>query len=329
MLPANSPRRRSEAHYDTRYRLDGSVPVIDETWLYKWSNTPPEPFLRHRTVFRQCTPADIAREGWTVLKQAIREISDTFGVQRPEVERDIPPEAERISSNRFELLSLNHFFKCPCLMGLHDSRYVVAAAKLAHKRAEFAPHRIYEQLQRHKFRQQRYYAGYRHFLAKFTTGHTFCTYRHKMPCEVSYGLDLGVHSRGCLWAVINADGVFLPTPERISVSTDLSNLPDNLEQLNVSCQLFVQRLEAMWLKQSGIEPTFKLIRKLSAGTSVPQYVLESLKTDYQLKRCFTRFDVLRAVMQAYYLKVDDTIPSLIPLAQNFIRSTLCPQQKQT
>jgi len=312
-------RRRSEEHYDTRYCLNGSVSVIRDEWLYEWSNTPPDAFLRHKVIFQQFTPADIDKNGWVILKQAAKEISDSFGVQRPEVEREMPPEAEQISSNRFEWLSLNHFYKCPCLLGLCEDKYVVAAAKLSQKRREFVPMRLYEAVCKHKgLKDCKYFAGYRHFQAKFTADQHFLSSRHQLPCNISYGLDIGVHGRGGLWAILEVGGVFIPTPDLILLTGDLSQLLAHVEQLNFRCQLFVQRLESMWLKSSGIDPLMRLIRNLSSGI-VQHHVLESLKKNPRLPKCLTRFDVLYEVVREHNFKTDDQIPSLIPLAQNFVK----------
>ena len=318
MTRRKSPRRRSEEHYDARYRLNGAIPIISDEWLYEWSHAPPEAFLRHKVVFQPFTPADIDKNDWTVLKPAVKEISDSFGVQRPEVEREMPPEAEQISSNRFEWLSLNHFYKCPCLLGV-CGEYVVAAAKLNQKRREFVPSRLYEAVRKHKdLKDCRYFAGYRHFQVKFTADRHFLSRRHQLPCNISYGLDIGVHGRGGLWAVLEVGGVFIPTPDLILLTGDISQLLEHIEQLNFNCQLFVQRLESMWLKSSGIEPLMRLIRNLSSGI-VQHGVLESLKKNHRLQRCLTRFDVLYEVMREHNFKTNDQIPSLIPLAKNFVK----------
>jgi len=314
----NSPRKRSEAHYDVQYRLDGTLPIIDDEILYEWTRIPPEQFLHAQTVFRQCTPAEIAKNCWTLIKPAVKEISNLFGVKRPVVEREIPIEAECISTNRFELLSLNHYFKCPCQLGILNDKYVVAAAKPAQVRLPFDLFRYYSALQGNDLQNLQYQARYRHFTAKFTVGHSFHTERQNLLCRINYGLDCSVHGKCYLWAVIRLEELFLPTPDRILLTPSLYGLCNQIEQLNIRCQQFIQRLDADWLQRSEAEFIWKLIRKLTAGTAVPYSVIETLKTDWRLAKCLTRLDVLCAVMRAYYLKTDCIIPTLIPLAKKFL-----------
>jgi hypothetical protein len=299
--------------------LDGTLPVIRDELLFDWTRSPPENLLRRQTVFRQCAPADIAKNCWTLLKPAIKEISDTFGIKRPDVEREMPLEAEYISSNRFELLCLNHFYRSPCLLGICEDKYVVAATKISNVRLPFEPYRHFMALQALKFIQSRKYkARYRHFTAAFNTGYAFKTERQKLQCCVKYGLDFGVHGKCYMWAVLCVEELFLPVPARLLLPASLIGLEQQIDRLNLSCQQFVHNLDTQWLKKTGMESTYKLIKELTAGTQVPYCVIETLRTDWHLSKCLTYLDVLRAIMRAFYLKTDDIIPSLIPLAKKFL-----------
>jgi len=311
-LPSISaaPRKGSEEHFDRLYRLSGEIPLIDDTWLYHWTSKPPESFVYHKILFRRCTPAEISKNGWIVLKPALKEIGTIFGVSTS-------PSGEKMTADdgRLELISLNHHYYRSCFMGIYGDEYVVAATP--HKRPSFIPFDLYRTLSSGTdWKNMQCFAGYRHFQSQFDTGCSFYTERQNLLCKISYGIDIGVYGLGFLWAVLNVDGTLIPAPFRISLARDLSDLPSKVEQINADCLLFTQKLGAFWLREHGDE-IFMLLRHLVRTTPVPQSVLTSLRTNPQLETCRTRLDLLLILMNA--LKIQpSTSPSLIRLSQQFI-----------
>jgi hypothetical protein len=315
---ASMPRKRSEEYFDLHCRVNSDTPLIDDAWLYHWTGHPPEALQRHKTVFRQCTPADISRNGWTVLCPAVKEMGKIFGVQKPEAKHDSAPGAERRSAI-IEWLTLNNYHAHSCLMGIYGDEYVVAAAPLSCAIESFVPFSTYKLLHENKiWKNLKYRASYRHFLATFDIGYSFHMGQQNLLCDVTYGIHVSVHGNGHLWAVINVDGTCIPAPDLIPLVPDLTDLPTKIEQINTRCHLFVRRLGAAWLRNCDRDHVFNMIRRMTRDTRVPWYAIDSLRNDPRLDRCRNELDVLRAVMRSINIRpADEQILKFVSLSQQF------------
>lgn len=318
-LREKTPRKNSEQYYDTQARIDSETPIVTDQWLYAWNSMPPESFIRHKTIFRQCTPSDIDRNGWILLKPTVKELADVFGVPMPKIEEDKDLTMFQWLSLGYEDASNYPYWKRPCFMGIYGDEYVVAASRLSHKRPPFIPFNLYTRLQENsQWKNLRCRASYRHFQARFHAGYSFYMEQQNLFCSVSYGVNLDIHRRGFLWAVIAIDGTFIPLPDRILFSSDLSDLPDKVMQLNARCQHFIQQLGAAWLKEHGREEIYPLVRRLVQPVKVPTDVLNTLRNDPRLDKCHTRFDILRLLMQTMNYRTDEDVHLLIPLVLRFV-----------
>ena len=307
--------------------IDSSTPLVEDSWLYQWTGCPPEPFVRHKTLFRQCIPADISYNGWTVLKPAVKELSNIFDIQKPADTHKLSVSVVDPSVD-FEWLSLNNHAERPCLMGLYGDEYVVAAAPLAQIRKPFVPFNLYRSLSGNSLlKNTRYKATYRHFFAEFDTGYSFCILRQNLLCEVSYAVDMTVHSIGVMWAVINIAGVRIPAPNWFPLRANLSNLCDTIERANNECSYFVQQMGMSWLTGCGAEQIFNLLRRLSRIVGIPQYAMDALRNDPKLDRLLTRLDLLCLLAQTLNFRSDEQISKLIPLSQILFneRKKQCPR----
>jgi hypothetical protein len=318
---ASPPRRNTEEWHGIQLRADGEIAFIDDMWLYRWAGRgdPPEPFRYHKTLFRQCTPSDISKGGWTVLKLAMSELSKVFhirtGLNESKSRKDKRP------TYRLEWLALNHYNRCPVILGLYGDEYVVAATDAVHTRSPFVPFNFYQIFHQNSsaWKNLKYQAGYRHFQAQFDVGYSFYTELQHLPCMVTYGVDVGVHGFGCIWAEIDIDGILIPAPERFPLKNDLSDLTGKVEQLNTSCRRFVHKLGTSYLKATDSKSINRLISRYTSGMEVPHCVREDLRTNPKLDRCTTRLDVLLAFMKARSLCPEEgLIASLIPLSQIFV-----------
>lgn len=317
-LPAwlkEPPRKRSDEYYDLQVRVDSETPLIDDSWLYEWADTVPSAFTRHSVIFRQYTPAEVIHNGWTVLKPAVGEMRKIFGMPKPiEFGECTSLEWLALGKNDYDRYA---YCDRPCFMGVYGDQYVVAASGLLQKRQPFVPYRMYRTLhddQRWQRLQCR--TSYRHFRAHFDAGYFFHAERQNLPCAVSYGIDVGVHSIGRLWATLEINGVRIPTPSQIRITTDFSKLPSHIEHINTSCFNFVRTLGSMWLREYGTDEVFALVRLLTHNIDVPKCVLEMLQYGTYLEHCRTRLEVLCAVMKAINLESDVAIPTYMSLAQN-------------
>ena len=306
--------RGSEEYFDRLCRISTATPLVEDTWLYTWTGYPPEPFLRHKTVFRQSTPSEISKKELTVLKPAAKEIANIFGVQKPDAHNDHMLDAE-LRSAGFEWLSLNRYPSKACLVGICGN-YVVGATKLSQKRLDFIPAEQWGLLHRNKdAKNKQYRAGYRHFLAKFDVGYSFATERHGLPCLVSYTVDIGVHGLGYIWAMISVADSTIPVPYRIPLTTGVDGILEKVEQLNNGCKDLIGRLDWAFLQKHGRKSVFNWISEQIEGTCVPFSVLESLRKDPHICECVTRLDALLAIIKTLYCKSDDTLLTLVPLVQ--------------
>jgi hypothetical protein len=205
------------------------------------------------------------------------------------------------------------------MLGLYGDEYVVAATSAAHTRCPFVPFNLYKIFhQNHAWKNLRYQAGYRHFQTQFDIGYSFYTEQRHLPCVISYGVDVGVHSFGSIWAVIDIDGILVPAPYRFPLRNDLSDLTGKVEQINIDCLRFIQKLGASLLRAIDTDSVYNLIRRYVRDMDVPHCVREDLRTNQKLDRCTTRLDVLLAIMKAMNLRLGDSrIIGLIPLSQKF------------
>jgi hypothetical protein len=314
------PRKNSEEWHEQQSRVDTGVAFIDDIWLYRWNERgyPPEPFRLHKTLFRQSTPLDISKNGWNVLKLAVGDLSEVFGVRLRE--SDFKTRVEQRPTYKLEWILLNRYYRCPCILGIYGDECVVAATNASHKRFPFVPFNLYKIFhQNPAWKNLKYQAGYRHFQVQFDIGYSFCTEQRHLPCVITYGVDIGVHSYGYVWAVIDINGILFPAPYRFPLSFDLSDLSGKVEQINANCLYFVHKLGASYLRAIDADSIYKLIRRYTRDTDVPHCVEEELRTDPQLDRCTTRLDILLAIMRAMNLRLDDDgIARFISLTQKFV-----------
>ena len=247
----------------------------------------------------------------------MRELSNVFHVRAGP--NDSTARKDQRPTYRLEWLALNHYNRCPVILGLYGEEYVVAAANALHTRAPFVPFNFYQIFhQNPAWKNLRYQAGYRHFLARFDIGYSFYTEQQHLPCVITYGVNIGVHGLGCIWAVIDIDGILIPAPYRFSLRSDLSDLTGKVELINVSCHRFVHNLGASYLRANDADSVYNLIRRYIRDMDVPHYVREDLRTNPQLGRCTTRLDVLLAIMKAMNFRPGNgLITGLIPLSQKF------------
>jgi hypothetical protein len=307
-------RKRTEEYYCMKYRFNADTETVKDTWIYKWTVKPPEQFLKHKTVFQRCTPMEINRRKWLLLVPAVQEIGNAFGIQKPESRKDEDTNKVLCSSNRFELLSLNHHLNRQCLVGVHDEKYVVAATTLQQKRKPFTPSEYYHKLVLEgSLRSQRYRAGYRYFQARFNTDYTFHTEQDGLRCLVEYCASMSVHGRAFLWSWMTVDNVPIPTPNILPLASDLSNLHEMINQANRDCFLFVQALERSWIREHG-EMVIRFVRRIAPTTEIPLYQLREIQKSTMMRKCTTRLDVLSAIMHAINPPAED-IYQFIPLAE--------------
>jgi hypothetical protein len=316
---SSPPRRNSEEWHEIQLRADGEIAFIDDKWLYQWAERgdPPEPFRYHKTLFRQCTPSDISKGGWTVLKSAMRELCKVFSIRASP--NDSKARKDWRPTYRLEWLALNHYNRCPVILGLYGDEYVVAATHVSNTRSPFVPFNFYQIFhQNPEWKNLKYQAGYRHFQARFDIGYSFHTEQKNLPCVITYWVDAGVHGYCSVWAVININGILVPAPYRFPLRNDLSDLTGKVEQINASCHRFVQKLGASYLRAIDADSVYKLIRRYTRNMDVPHCVQEDLRTNPKLDRCTNRLDVLLAIMKAMNLRPEDSqITGLIPLSQKF------------
>jgi len=143
-------------------------------------------FRYHKTLFRQCAPADISKSGWTVLKHAMRELSNVFHVRAGP--NDSTAQKDQRPTYRLKWLAFNLYNRCPVILGLYGEEYVVAAANALHTRAPFVPFNFYQIFhQNPAWKNLKYQAGYRHFQAQFDIGYSFYTEQQHLPCVITYG----------------------------------------------------------------------------------------------------------------------------------------------
>jgi hypothetical protein len=322
---ASPPRRNSEEWHEHQQRVDTRIAFMDDTWLYRWNGRghPPEPFRLHKTLFKQCTPADISKNGWTVLKLAVGDLSETFGIRLKE--SDFKIRTGQRPTYEVEWLLLNRYYRCPCILGVYGDECVVAATKASHKRFPFVPFNQYKIIrQNSEWKNQKYRSGYRHFQAQFDIGYSFFTAQKHYPCDITYGVDVGVHGNATVWAVLNVNGIWFPAPFRAVLGSDLTDLPGKVGQISENCEIFVKDLGASYLRANDADSVYDMICQHIDETDVPQWVQDEVRTDPQLDRCTTRLDVLLVLMKAMNLRLDDDgITSLITLTQKFI-----PQKKE-
>ena len=316
---SSPPRKNSEEWHEIQLRADGEIAFIDDKWLYHWSEPcdPPEPFRYHKTLFRQCTSSDISKGGWAVLKRAMAELSKVFQIRAGP--KDFKARKDQKPTYRLEWLALNHYYRCPVILGLYGDEYVVAATHASHTRYPFVPFNLYKIFhQNPAWKNLKYQAGYRHFQAQFDIGYFFYTDQQHLPCVITYRVDVGVHGFGSIWAVIDIDGILIPSPYRFSLKSDLSDLMSKVEQINAGCANFVQKLGASYLQANDADSVYHLIRRYTRDMEVPHCVREDLRTNPQLDRCITRLDVLLAIMHAMNPRPESSlITDLIPLSQKF------------
>jgi hypothetical protein len=322
---SSPPRKNSEEWHELQLRVDAGGAFIDDLWLYHWKDRrePPEPFRLHKTQFRQCTPSDISKNGWAVLKLAVGELSGLFTVRLDE--RDFRSQTGQRPTYKLEWLLLNRYYRSTCNLGIYRDECVVAAADVAHQRSTFFPFHVYQFFhQPSAWKNMRYQAGYRHFQARFDIGYSFATEQQQLPCSVSYGVDVCVHNFAILWAEIDIDGTLIPAPYKIPLRHDLSDLVGKIERINSDCRAFVQKLGASYLTAIDGDSVYKLARRYTHKTKVPRCVREDLETDPQIDRCHTHLDVLLLIMKAMNFRPDDSLTGLIPLTQKFLN----PQEKR-
>jgi len=314
------PRKRSEEYWDSQVHISSETPIIRDSWLYQWTACPPKAFVHHKTIFRSCTPLDIVQNGWTLLKPAVHDIAGVFSLPVPD---DVDDQKDL---TMLKWLSLSHvgadkmpFWKRPCSMGIYGDEYVVAATLLSRKMPPFIPFNLYLKLRENKlWRNLRYRAGYQMFQARFDTGQTFYTEQQNLFCSVRYGLTSDISDfteRSYLWAVLDIEGVLLPTPCRTCIAPDFSDLPGKVEQVTTDCYSFVRRLGAAWLREVGTYEVYKWLRRRLSEKDLPEHMLTSLRQSSLLDKCLNRLDVLRAVMQMMNLKSDEDIPLYVSLVQ--------------
>ena len=312
-------RKGTAEYFDQTYQVDSSTPLIDDTWLYKWTAAPPELFVRHKVLFQQCSPADIVHKGWVVLKPAVKEASAIFGIHRlanKEAANDRSSAEFAVKAVEYDWLALNNHAERPCLMGIYRDEYVVAAAPLVQPRKPFVPFNMYRQLSSGEtLKNARYKTSYRKFFAGFDVGHSFCDPLQKNSYKISYGVLVTAHNQGTLWTIIDIDGVRFPAPVCFSLTPDLSNLHEVLEQANTECEYFIQQMSMHAFVGYGTEQVIRYLRRLPDAAKMSKYVLDVLRENPLLDRMPTLLDILRLVSQVLHFKSDEEISTLIPLSQ--------------
>jgi hypothetical protein len=304
---ANAPRKRSEDFYDKFGQVDSNTAVIDDTWLFNWTNRPSVSELKKEITFFRCTAGEIAKNGWTVLAPAAKEMCAAFNIEKPLARNDITDKTEPRAMN-FEWLSLNRFRRRPCQIGLYNNSHVVAASSLKSPKLAFTPFSLFQALQQHKSLQNlKYRLSYRHFQASFDIGRT-----------LRYYLNSNVHGQTYIWAVITINNINIPCPKCFTLSAELASLSGTIDLLNMSCGYFLQQLESALILPYGRANVFRAAINFIRGTSVPYYAVENLFNNKEISKCVTKLDLLITILRAIDVPAEELLLPLIPLSNNFL-----------
>ena len=259
--------------------LTSDTVLLPDRWLYRWTGVPPRAFLLQKTLFRVSSPGEIAISGWQVLTAAVAELARTL--QFANVGTGI------------DWLKLNSACGQPVLLGLHADETVTAATACSAVRRPFIPARFQARLAADRqWRNVRYFGSQRHFLARFSTGRSFYTERHKLLCDLEFLTHFGVHGVHTLTGSIRINDRQIAIPLRLRISDTLSDLPGKVERLTRFGERFVGRLGAAWLRERDEEQLAQLALAALTGTNVPAWQRNSLKKDRDLLRCLTRLDLI-------------------------------------
>jgi len=290
--------------------IASETPLVPDQWLYHWSGDPPRDFCLGKTLFRLQSPADIVSHGWQVLIPAVAELVESL---------DIRSVAAPLDWLKLDAAPLRR-----CLIGVYADRTVVAADAHGTQRKPFIPYRYYEMIQESPHWQERSYScSYRHFVARFHTGLTFCTSRHGLLCDVAYSVHFGVRGVHSLWSTIRLGDTTVTVPSRVRVSDSLDDLPGKVERLTRLGQSFIARLGAAWLPIRDRESLGEFVTTVLQSIRVPAYKRNELRRDGQLVRCATMLDLLLFLAKALQSGPTATSPAdMMKLSQTLLTTKM-------
>jgi len=276
--------------------------LVPDQWLYHWSGDPPREFLLHKTLFRPLSPVDIVANGWQVLIPAVTELAASSGI------KTVAPS--------IDWLKLNAVASQHRQIGIYANRMVVAAAPFRMDRKPFIPSRFYERLRTNpEWRDLRYDASYRHFVARFHTGLTFRVDRLGLFCDVEYSIHFGIRGVHSLCSIIRTDGTTLVVPTRMRVSESLGDLAGKVEHLTRQGQSFVTRLGASWLPAMDELSFWEYVTSLLQSLSVPAGKRNEMRRDKGLTRCATKLDLLLFLSRHLQSGPTFSTPDMLTLSQ--------------
>lgn len=295
-MPRTKPPRDKEV-------IDSDTKLLDDEWLYHWSDDPPREFCLHKTLFRTLSPVDIAASGWQVLTPAVTELASSLELTNV--------------ATKIDWLQLNRVRRDECQVGVHADKTVVAASPCGIVRQPFIPFRYFERLV-----QDRQWKGlvcacsFRHFQVRFQ-GQTFYTDRNHRLCDTEYTLHFGIHGVHSLWGTVRIEDRTLAVPGRIRVSGSLADLPGKVAWMSQLSQSFISRLGSTWLCEQDRQELWLLARSRLAAIRVPAFKLNELRKDQELTRCHTELDLI--LFLAKIFRTDTTISTsdMLKLSKTF------------
>jgi len=280
--------------------------LICDRWIHRWQGTPPREFCLGKVLFHPGTPAEIAVRGWQVVEPAVSELVTSL----------LRLKSEAV---RLDWLKLDRVRRQECLIGVHAGETVAAAAPASAFRRPFIPYRFYELLAGEpQWRNLRYYGSYRHFIAGFDTGCSFYTEQSRLLCDVEYHVHFGVHGVHSLWATVRVGDRTIAVPWRLRLSESLGDLPGKVERITRYAQEFIGRLGAAWFVREDETELWELACSCLERVSVPAWRLNELKSDPELKKLFTKLDMLLYLSKAFCDDAMTSSSNLLKLSRSFL-----------
>jgi len=251
---------------------------------------------------------EIAVRGWQVVESAVSELVTSLHLESEAV--------------RIDWLKLDRVRRQECLIGVHADETVVAAAPVSSLRRPFIPYRFYELLAGDpQWHNLRYYGSYRHFIAGFDMGSSFYTELSRLLCDVEYHIHFGVHGVHSLWAAVHIGDRTIAVPGQLRISESLQDLPGKVDHVTRCAREFVGQLGKAWLAIEDETELWKLACSYTERISVPAYRLNELKTDPELKKLYTKLDMLLYLSKAFDGDSMTSSSNLLKLSRLFLSPT--------
>lgn len=280
----------------------GSDTVLaEDEWLYRWSGRPPREFCLHKSLFRPSKILDIVAEGWQVLTPAVAEMMTCLRMEP--------------GGTLTDWLKLDAVHYGSCRLGIHAGRTVVAAAPAVSDHPPFVPYRYYEALAEcPQWKDLRYFASYRHFVARFHNGVTFYTDRQRLLCELEYVAHFGIHGNHSIWPMLRIEDCWIAVPKRLRIGR--TDLPGKVDRLARWSRDAIAVVGAAWLSERDEEQLWHRSLDLLRGIPVPRYKINELRNDPELVQCRTKLDLLRCLSKLFPTDDITSVSNMLKLSHN-------------